>query len=786
MKRKIFTLLLCGFMGTMVMAQEARTGGVKKTATAPVVDGVIDDVWATANTYSIDIPFLTETPTLGDPGTTTWKALWTDDGVYILLTVNDDVWYPSYATGGNSWEYDKPEIYFDVNAEKVDAGGASGGNGHYQVAPAAELDKIDGTPTTGTDGVVYAFKVADPAWVAEYFIPFSKLLDKAGNDLDIFSPIGFDVTIIDRDAPDPGRMRANWSNLGAINESWNNMDGCGTVTLDPIPLEGNVIKKTAAAPVIDGVVDAIWSTSNVFNIDKPFKAETPTLGESGTTTWKALWSDDGLYILVQVNDDEFYPAYMNNATATWNYDMPEIYFDVNPVKNDGVGGGGGKGHYQVVPTFGDGSKNDGTPTTGTDGIINAFKVTAPTYVGEYFIPWTKLVDQAGVDFDKSTPMGFDVTVIDGESAVPGVRQRAVWSNDGNGPSSNESWANMDDCATIVFEGTQDAVLVDVVSLAGGTITADNGTLQMTYTIQPSNASNKKVKWTVENGTGRATINADGLLTALIDGNVTVKGAARDGGYAEGTAVVTISGQIVKLDEISMIKNGNFELGTDGKESWGGPGTVEDGWYNFECTPKVYIWDTMFGQPNLPVADATTPYTVKFKAVASSDMLVPMLFEDRLNGSNNKALTSISPYRGADRWDIPVTTEAKWFEVDVIFSALLAGSAMELNFQVGMNDGTLSLDSIQMFADADKALLSTSAQLIAANTMKVYPNPVGSYNELTVSLTAINAKVSIYNAMGQKLIEKTAIGNIAKFDVTSLRKGMYFVRLDNGTVQKFVR
>jgi len=32
----------------------------------------------------------------------------------------------------------------------------------------------------------------------------------------------------------------------------------------------------------------------------------------------------------------------------------------------------------------------------------------------------------------------------------------------------------------------------------------------------------------------------------------------------------------------------------------------------------------------------------------------------------------------------------------------------------------------------------------------------------------------------------AIGNIAKFDVSSLRKGMYFVRLSDGSSQKFIK
>jgi len=72
-----------------------------------------------------------------------------------------------------------------------------------------------------------------------------------------------------------------------------------------------------------------------------------------------------------------------------------------------------------------------------------------------------------------------------------------------------------------------------------------------------------------------------------------------------------------------------------------------------------------------------------------------------------------------------------------------------------------------------------------NNTFVYPNP--AQNELTVSQIAVaNSKVSVYSAVGQKLIEKTATGNQAKFDVSSLRKGLYFVRFSDGSSQKFIK
>ena len=75
-----------------------------------------------------------------------------------------------------------------------------------------------------------------------------------------------------------------------------------------------------------------------------------------------------------------------------------------------------------------------------------------------------------------------------------------------------------------------------------TITTNDGTLQMLVTILPSNATNKTVTWSVTNGTGTATINANGLLTAITDGTVTVKATANDGSGIYGSLTITISNQ----------------------------------------------------------------------------------------------------------------------------------------------------------------------------------------------------------------------------------------------------
>jgi uncharacterized protein YjdB len=95
-----------------------------------------------------------------------------------------------------------------------------------------------------------------------------------------------------------------------------------------------------------------------------------------------------------------------------------------------------------------------------------------------------------------------------------------------------------------------------LSSAGGTttITADNGTLQLSATILPADATNKSVNWSVENLTGMASISASGLLTAQKNGTVKVVATANDGSGVKGELQITISNQKILIENISIIDN----------------------------------------------------------------------------------------------------------------------------------------------------------------------------------------------------------------------------------------
>jgi hypothetical protein len=83
-----------------------------------------------------------------------------------------------------------------------------------------------------------------------------------------------------------------------------------------------------------------------------------------------------------------------------------------------------------------------------------------------------------------------------------------------------------------------------------------GTLQMIASIEPENVTDSSIFWSVENITGSAIIDGNGLLTAVSNGNVKVIAQALDGSNVTGYCLITISNQTTKVSD-SNIK-GNSE------------------------------------------------------------------------------------------------------------------------------------------------------------------------------------------------------------------------------------
>ena len=93
------------------------------------------------------------------------------------------------------------------------------------------------------------------------------------------------------------------------------------------------------------------------------------------------------------------------------------------------------------------------------------------------------------------------------------------------------------------------------------------TLQVHAHVEPENASDTSVTWSVEFGDGVAVINQDGLLTGAQAGDVTVVATANDGSGVVGTLDIDVVDEDVNVEEHQLSEtlvypvpsNGNFEI-----------------------------------------------------------------------------------------------------------------------------------------------------------------------------------------------------------------------------------
>jgi hypothetical protein len=125
-------------------------------------------------------------------------------------------------------------------------------------------------------------------------------------------------------------------------------------------------------------------------------------------------------------------------------------------------------------------------------------------------------------------------------------------------------------------GSVSLKLVTGITVTGAnTITTNGGKTQLSTTITPIDASNRNVTWSIQNGTGSATISPDGLVTAVSNGTVTAKATAVDGSGVSGSMVITLSNQVVSSGSGPIVWY-TFENSTKDVSGNGHTGTLVNG------------------------------------------------------------------------------------------------------------------------------------------------------------------------------------------------------------------
>lgn len=109
--------------------------------------------------------------------------------------------------------------------------------------------------------------------------------------------------------------------------------------------------------------------------------------------------------------------------------------------------------------------------------------------------------------------------------------------------------------------TPTPVLVNSITISGSDSMQAGQSISLTANVLPADAKNPSVVWSVQDGTGKATIDANGKLTGTSAGTVLVKAEAADLSGVFGTKTVVIT----------TINNGNSGGNTGGNSGGGSSG-----------------------------------------------------------------------------------------------------------------------------------------------------------------------------------------------------------------------
>lgn len=286
------------------------------------------------------------------------------------------------------------------------------------------------------------------------------------------------------------------------------------------------------------------------------------------------------------------------------------------------------------------------------------------------------------------------------------------------------------------ESSSDKVLVTDIAVSAkndvNEITTKAGTLQMTVDVLPKDATNKKVTWSIEDGTGKATISNNGLVTAVSNGTVIVKAIANDGSGVKAIETISITGQ--------SSSGGSTGDGGSGSDDGSG-GNTDNGGTNTTPTLEDYTVNGM---------DITT-----------------------VNGtvSNPKSYKTLSILRS------DITLE----NVNATTLAIQGGKKITLkncnikNLKVNDADGTF-----EIVVDNDSKI--ETMNIYKGTTIRSASGKINTVNIDTTDVITINAPVSTVNI---STVAKVKIGDsalIGKMEVGSNSKGTIIA--GRGTITEF--
>ena len=385
--------------------------------TPMAIDGVMDGAWTPQpmNVLSIDIDGTA--PEAADLSGY-WKAMWDDENLYLLFVTVDDVvvdW-----PGSQFWNYDMTELFLDMDYSRNDDVVRYDENDFQLYFPRDGQAARNNGPAPVSFPLNYVQKTQGTTTVVELALPWSELTVSPSHGM----PIGIDVYMKDNDTGEASRdAQISWS--PSMDVAWKHPALFGTAILDAHTATPVTEIANGTPASLDGVIEAGWDSAPVNILTVDIDGTAPDAADlSGY--WKALWDDTNLYFLI-VTEDETIVTWP--GSQFWNYDMTELFLDMDYSRNNDVVRYDGNDFQLYFPRDGQEARNNG-PAPVTFPLNYAQVTDGTTTVIELALPWSELTvsPMAGM------PIGVDVYMKDNDTGEASRDAQISWS-----PSMDVAW-----------------------------------------------------------------------------------------------------------------------------------------------------------------------------------------------------------------------------------------------------------------------------------------------------------------------------------------------------------
>jgi uncharacterized protein YjdB len=346
--------------------------------------------------------------------------------------------------------------------------------------------------------------------------------------------------------------------------------------------------------------------------------------------------------------------------------------------------------------------------------------------------------------------------------------------------------------TIIISNQVGPVTSITVTGAGGatTINTDNGSLQLTATVYPVNATVKTVTWSFVNDAGLATINSAGLLSAVNNGTITVKATANDGSGVSGTLVITISNQIIPVSLLSISGPGGLTVITEDK------GSIQ---LHCQIIPENATNKSITWTITNNTGKATIDNTGLVTAIENGSVIISVNANDGSGISTSIVITISAQIIPVEEVIVTapdgITSITENKSVLQLKASVLPSNASvnTVTWSIDKGTGLASIDSKGLLTAKDNGVVTVKA---TANdgSGKYGSITIPIYNQdsevLTITVTRdeikvflndnyIEWKAGLYTFHGNLVKEKFITSDLLVFDVSDQPTGLYLIVLTKG-------